>query len=159
MNERLSQLRSCLGLTLKEFGAALGLSVSSLSGIEKGRTPVQERHIKLILSAFPNVSEAWLRDGEGEMFLPPPSGDALDRLLAEITLPEILQGTIRRIAQEPPEVQRAVNQFMQDVLKNILQQRTTGPDMDALYREAEQLRQAYIAESSEERGQTKTDVG
>lgn len=71
MNERVSQLRSKLGLTLKDFGGKIGMSAGGLADVERGRNPVQERHIKLILAAFPQVSEEWLRDGTGPMFTAP----------------------------------------------------------------------------------------
>lgn len=67
MNDRVTELRKKLSLSQAEFSEKLGISRTGLSDVESGRRPVQERHIRLILAAFPQVSERWLRSGEGEM--------------------------------------------------------------------------------------------
>ena len=68
MKERIIQLREALKLSQADFGKKIGLARSGISSVENGQRVVQERHIKLILSAFPDVSESWLRDGIGDMF-------------------------------------------------------------------------------------------
>ena len=69
MNERIAKLRKTLKLTLAEFGQKIGISGSGVSDVENGRRKVQERHIRLILAAWPDVSEDWLRNGVGPMFV------------------------------------------------------------------------------------------
>lgn len=69
MNERIAELRKALRLTLAEFGQKVGISGSGVSDVENGRRKVQERHIRLILAAWPDVSEDWLRNGIGPMFV------------------------------------------------------------------------------------------
>ncbi|MCI1959675.1 MAG: helix-turn-helix domain-containing protein [Clostridia bacterium] len=68
MNKRLKLLRKALKLTQKEFGSKIGLKPSSYSDIENGRLTPTDRNISLICREF-NVSESWLRDGVGEMFV------------------------------------------------------------------------------------------
>ena len=68
MNERLKQLRLSLNLNQEEFGKWLGISKSGVSDIESGRRKVTDQHI-IMLSSH-NISEKWLRTGEGEMFVP-----------------------------------------------------------------------------------------
>ncbi len=69
MNSRLKELRkNILKLTLKEFGTRIDLSIGGLSDIERGRTPLQERHIKLICKEF-NVNENWLKNGIEPIFI------------------------------------------------------------------------------------------
>lgn len=69
MNERIKALRSALGLNQTDFGAAIGVKQSTVTGYENGtRTPI-DAVIASICREF-NVSEAWLRTGEGEMFQP-----------------------------------------------------------------------------------------
>lgn len=70
MNERLKQLRLSLNLNQEEFGKWLGISKSGVSDIESGRRKVTEQHI--IMLSNHNISEKWLRTGEGEMFTPIP---------------------------------------------------------------------------------------
>lgn len=72
-NERIRELRkSGLHMTMEEFGSILGISKSGVSEIESGRRSVTDQHIRLLTSSPINgetISEAWLRDGEGEMFV------------------------------------------------------------------------------------------
>jgi transcriptional regulator with XRE-family HTH domain len=68
LNIRFKEIRKCLKISQKELGDKLGLSNSGISNIEKGIRSVTDKHIKL-LSATYNISEQWLRSGEGDMFV------------------------------------------------------------------------------------------
>ena len=68
INKRIQKIRSALGLSQVKFSSILALSNSYTAGIETGRIKVNERLIKLVCSSY-NVNEAWLRYGEGDMFL------------------------------------------------------------------------------------------
>lgn len=67
MNTRIKELRKFLKLSQREFGKEIGLR-SSISEIESAQAPITERTIIAICSKF-NVSEEWLRNGEGNMFI------------------------------------------------------------------------------------------
>ena len=69
-NARFKAIREHYGLSMGAFGQEIGLSASGVSAIEYGTRNMSEKHIKLICAAFPEVSEDWLRTGEGEMLLP-----------------------------------------------------------------------------------------
>jgi transcriptional regulator with XRE-family HTH domain len=64
---RLRAVRKKLGINQGEFARRMGLTQAALSTIEVGKTKLTEKNIKLICVTF-NVSEQWLRTGEGEMF-------------------------------------------------------------------------------------------
>lgn len=66
--ERVREIRKALGLTLDKFGDKIGLKKSGLSLIENGRNDLTEVNMKSICREF-NVSESWLRNGSGEMFV------------------------------------------------------------------------------------------
>lgn len=68
MNERIKQVRKTLGLSGEKFGSKLGLTRMSVSNLEAGRYNLTEQTIKSICREF-NVSEEWLRNGTGEMFI------------------------------------------------------------------------------------------
>ena len=69
MNTRIRELRkTTLKMTQKEFSTKLGLSENFIWQIEKGERDPSDRTIADICREF-NVSEAWLRTGEGEMFI------------------------------------------------------------------------------------------
>lgn len=67
MNERLKELRSVLGITLEEFGKKVGITRSAVGRLEKGERNLTEQMIISICREF-DVSEEWLRTGEGDMF-------------------------------------------------------------------------------------------
>lgn len=67
--DRIKFLRkSVLKKTQQEFSEAVHISRSNMGNIEIGRIAVTDRVINDICEAF-NVSEYWLRTGEGEMFV------------------------------------------------------------------------------------------
>jgi len=70
INERIREIRSALGLSQAKFSSITALSSGYIAGIETGRIEVNDRLIKLVCSSF-NANEAWIRHGEGEMFLEP----------------------------------------------------------------------------------------
>lgn len=69
MNERLRKLRKTLDLTQQEFADRLGIKRSGIANYESGRNKPIDVVITLICREF-NVNEEWLRNGEGEMFVP-----------------------------------------------------------------------------------------
>ena len=68
MNERIRELRKSLNLTMKKFGQRIGISEGAVSNIEKGNRNVTEQMFKSVCREF-NVSEEWLRNGTGSMFV------------------------------------------------------------------------------------------
>ncbi len=68
MNERIKAVRKKKGLTLRQFGKIIGITASSCSTIETGKSNPSSQTIKSICREF-DVNEAWLLTGEGEMFL------------------------------------------------------------------------------------------
>lgn len=68
MPERLKELRKYLRLTQQEFTEKLGISRNTYAPYEIGKTAPSDAVVNLICRTF-NVSETWLRTGEGEMFI------------------------------------------------------------------------------------------
>ena len=67
--DRIRHVRKELGLNQDEFADRIGLTQTSISMIEIGKTTLTEKNIKLICATFA-VDEGWLRTGKGEMFGP-----------------------------------------------------------------------------------------
>ena len=67
MNERLKEIRKTLSLSQEAFAKKLGITGAGISKIESGDRNLTEQMILSICREF-NVSEAWLRNGTGEMF-------------------------------------------------------------------------------------------
>ena len=78
--ERLKALRSALNLSQQEFSERINVAQSTYAHFETGRRELRDIHISQICQAF-NVSERWLRTGEGNMF--EESSDSLISQLCE----------------------------------------------------------------------------
>lgn len=76
MNERIKELRKRLNLTQQEFADRLSIKRGAVANYEVGRNTPSASVIALICREF-NVSERWLREGEGDMFLPQDDADEL----------------------------------------------------------------------------------
>lgn len=83
MHERIKELRKSLGLNQAEFGARLGVASNTISTYETGTRPVAEPIIKSIVREF-GVSEAWLRDGTGDMRVNMDREEEMGRLLGDL---------------------------------------------------------------------------
>lgn len=67
MNQRLTEIRNTLGLSMEKFGSRIGISRSGISKMESGKSGLSEQTIISICREF-EVREEWLRTGKGEMF-------------------------------------------------------------------------------------------
>lgn len=68
INQRIAQLRSDSGLTMRAFAERISITATSVNAIEKGKNNPSEQTIKLICKEF-GVSEIWLRKGVEPMYL------------------------------------------------------------------------------------------
>ena len=68
MNTRIKKLRRELDMTQEKFGAEIGVKGNTVAQWESGRNDPPDSSIVSICREF-NVSEHWLRTGEGEMFV------------------------------------------------------------------------------------------
>lgn len=68
MNERLKEIRKALSLSQEAFGKKLGITGAGVSKIESGDRNLTEQMILAVCREF-NISEEWLRNGNGDMFL------------------------------------------------------------------------------------------
>ena len=69
MHDRIKELRDALNLTQQEFADRIGVKRSTIAKYEGGWNVPLDAVISMICREF-NVSERWLRTGEGEMFQP-----------------------------------------------------------------------------------------
>lgn len=66
INERIKAVRKYTGLSQTDFAERLGTTRGVITNLEFEKTTPNDPFIKLICREF-NVSEDWLRTGEGEM--------------------------------------------------------------------------------------------
>jgi transcriptional regulator with XRE-family HTH domain len=64
--KRFVELRKKHGPTQAKFGKKLGLSDGTISTIESGLRPINEKHVKLICGTL-GINETWLKEGIGPM--------------------------------------------------------------------------------------------
>lgn len=68
MQNRIKELRKCLKLTQTEFGERIGVKGNTITGYETGLRSPSDAVINSICREF-NVTEEWLRTGDGDMFV------------------------------------------------------------------------------------------
>ena len=83
IGERVKTLRKGLGLTLEKFANPIGIRRGSLSAIENDKSGMSDRTLLAICREY-GVSEAWLRDGDGEMFVPVTRNEKIARFAGEL---------------------------------------------------------------------------
>lgn len=69
MHERIKSLRQNLKMTQQEFADKLHIKRGAVANYEVGRNIPTDSVVALICKEF-DVSETWLRTGEGTMFVP-----------------------------------------------------------------------------------------
>lgn len=118
MKDRIIQLRKALRYTQGAFGEKIGLTASGVSNIENGIREIQERHILLILSAFPQVSEDWLRSGTGPMFIQDDS--PIRQIMQKYDFPAIVQQFLEAYNRLTPDEQKAVYKYTTELVTAIV---------------------------------------
>lgn len=137
MKERIFQLREALKLSQAEFAEKIGLARSGISSVENGQRVVQERHIRLILSAFPDVNESWLRDGVGDMFRA--TSSEAERLVKKYSFPDIVGKLLTVYEGLNDAQQEAVLEYAQRFVASLI-------DGDSIEAKVESYRKELLAE-------------
>lgn len=83
MLQRLKQVRKALGYSQTEFAKYLGITQTSYSMIENGIRPLSNKYVRIISITF-NVSEQYLVNGQGEMFVSSPHEKELLNLFSQL---------------------------------------------------------------------------
>lgn len=120
MGARISALIKHFGLTKTDFAAKINLSQSHISKITLGDTVPSDRTILDICRVF-DVSESWLRTGQGDMLVPRTREQEITEFMADLLKGEpdfrrrfisvlsrldddqwkLLEAKIRELAEEP----------------------------------------------------------
>jgi DNA-binding helix-turn-helix protein len=114
INDRIRQVRKSLKLNQAKFGEQITLAQTYLSQIERGDREVTEKILKLVCLQF-NVSEHWLRTGEGQMF--EESSDSLvSQLCEKYKLDNSARILLETFVSMPQAERNAVINFAQRVV-------------------------------------------
>lgn len=90
---RFKHLRQSLKIKQQDFAKELAISQGHASDIENGRKAVSDRIVEILVLKY-NVSESWLRTGEGEMFTPLSRSETIAHFAGELMKEE--DGSFRR---------------------------------------------------------------
>ena len=140
-----------MNLSQKQFGEKIGLTRSGISNIENGIRSVSERHILLILSAFPNVSESWLREGEGRMFSEADTTEA-ERLAKKYSFPDICEKLLETFNRLEASQQEVVLKYAQDFIATIIADAEIERETEAYRAELIEKKRAEAESSVSETG-------
>lgn len=113
ISHRIFEVRKKIGLNQADFGTHIGVTRSAICNYENGSRSVGEQVILAICREF-NVSEEWLRTGEGDMFVQAPSG-ILDALVQEYGLSRRGTIIIEKFLDLKPDVQEAIADYIEKV--------------------------------------------
>ncbi len=113
LGERIKKVRKDLDLTQQEFANRIGSTQNVLANYETGRRNPSSSVINNICKTF-NVSEEWLRTGEGEKFNPKSSA-AMEALARERGLTHSDFVIIEKFLSMKPESRLAVAEYMLEV--------------------------------------------
>lgn len=117
MNKRIVKLRKELNLTQQAFADRIGVKRGAIANYEIGRNAPTDSVCSLICREF-DVSEAWLRDGTGEMFVPA-SDDILDKLAAEYKLNRSAYIVVEKFIKLRPEEQEQILRYFTAVVDEL----------------------------------------
>ena len=127
MNERITELRKTLSLSMEEFGKKLGVTRSSISNIESGRRGLTDQMILSICREY-NVSEDWLRFGSGSMFLLEPKNE-IENLVRKYNLNQMEYIFLEHYLNLDDSDRESIFNFITDVLADFNESSTalSGP--------------------------------
>lgn len=116
MGDRIKALRQSLGLTQQEFADKIGIKRGAIANYEIGRN-ISDVVINSICRTY-NVSEQWLRTGEGEMFVQIARDKEIMRFVGDVMQGE--DDNFRRrfllaLARLPEERWKDVEDFAQQI--------------------------------------------
>ena len=145
MNISLKKVRKALDLTQAEFAKKIGTTANVLTHYETGRRNPSNSVINNICKTF-NVSENWLRTGEGDMLLPTPA-TVVDGVVKEYGLDELDKQIILEYIKLPEAERQVVKHYIQNLTNSISPPKTFEEEARA---EAERYYQELVKEKKQE---------
>lgn len=126
---RIKEIRKSIGNTQQSFGEALGLKRNTIATYEIGQVQPSERTISDICRLF-NVSELWLREGQGEMFLPIDENQQLEEVLVKMKMEkanpfaDMVAATLKAYYKLSEDNKKAVNEWVAGTISELTKKDT-----------------------------------
>lgn len=121
MKERIKVARKALGLSQTDFGSKIGVKQGTVAAYESGARIPLDSVIVSICREF-NVSERWLRTGEGEMFVQLSREEEITKFAMEIIRDPDSEFQ-RQLLTTMARLEPAQWKLMEQMLDQLLQQR------------------------------------
>lgn len=150
LGERIKKLRKELDLTQQKLADRLGVKQNTIALIESGKRNTSDQLLFSVCREF-NVSEEWLRNGEGEMKAPGPE-QSVDELIQEHGLDNLDRQIILEFIKLKPEDREAVKRYVRNLSQHITpvaepaQPMTVEQEVD---QEVERYRQQLLSEKKQ----------
>lgn len=119
MKDRIKVVRKALGLNQTDFGSKIGVKQGTVAAYESGARIPLDSVIVSICREF-NVSERWLRTGEGEMFVQLSREEEITKFAMEIIRDpdsEFQRQAISILAKLTPEQWKLMEQMADQLLQ------------------------------------------
>ena len=126
MKERIKVIRKALGLNQTDFGSKIGVKQGTVAAYESGARVPLDSVIVSICREF-NVSERWLRTGEGEMFVQLSREEEITKFAMEI-IRDPGSEFQRQLLTTMARLEPAQWKLMEQMLDQLIRQRTAPPD-------------------------------
>lgn len=120
MHDRIKAVRKELGLNQTDFGQKIGVKQGSVAAYESGSRSPLDSVIVSICREF-NVSERWLRTGEGEMFLELSRADEIAAYVGRVLKDESAfyqQKLLLFLSRLSPEMLAELEKVADEILSN-----------------------------------------
>lgn len=121
MKERIKVVRKALGLSQTDFGSKIGVKQGTVAAYESGARIPLDSVIVSICREF-NVSERWLRTGEGEMFVQLSREEEITKFAMEV-IRDPGSEFQRQLLTTMARLEPAQWKLMEQMLDQLLQQR------------------------------------
>lgn len=118
MKERIKELRKALKMTQQEFADRLHIKRTNIGNYESGVSSPTDSVIALICREF-GVSESWLRNGEGEMFIPMTLDEEIASFIGGIQAdiePTFQKRFISALAKLSPDDWKVIERFIKNMI-------------------------------------------
>jgi len=159
MKERIKEIRKLTELSQEAFGKRLGVSGAAISRLEQGERGITEQMVLSISREF-NVSEEWLRNGLGDMFVLTQE-DELQELQIKYHLDHLDLKILREYLKLSPEHRKVFKSYFVNVFGGSVASEDERIDLEveAYREELEAERRFTTSEASPDTGTENEKTG
>lgn len=145
ISDRIKELRKeYLHMNQSDFGSPLGLSQSTIGGYENGFRGVSNAVIASICREY-GVSEQWLRDGVGDVFV---SGSVAPSIISDLTQEYDLDAFDQALISEYLKLDKPTRAALKKKVKEFLKA-VENAENDSIEKEVDAYREELKAEKRE----------